>query len=320
MDALHCNPKSIVASEEDDLILDHLLAGTACGPHSAASSLVNSNDLSSSEPPAAPIICAEAGDEPSTTQARRIRITCEEDDNAPFEYVTPAAAKVGDFLNSTSVHNLPSKSILKKTSSYDFPLVDDTSTSNHSVSFVSVEIRNYDRCAGDHPCCRSGVPLSLDWSYSRSSPRLLDEYELDRSRHRNHLDLSVNKYQRRNILEFEWGVQGEEMKAARRETKKIQWRRASTRILLPVHRAQELAMSLKQRVKSGTKLETKERGHDEISFQSCSTDEMTIHSTRSTLQRLECLDSVDTIERKQEGPSTFVAASGYDSLFLKEES
>jgi hypothetical protein len=118
-----------------------------------------------------------------------------------------------------------------------------------SVSLVSVEVREYDRTIGDNPSCRSGPPLSLDWSYSKKyeQPKALDEYELEREPERvQHLDsLRVNKYRRRNLLSFNWGHSEEEMKSARQETKKLQRQRSLTQMLLPIHMAEEAFISAK---------------------------------------------------------------------------
>ena len=115
---------------------------------------------------------------------------------------------------------------------------------NRSVSFTSVDVREYARTVGDNPACHSGPPLSLDWSYSKKyeQPKTLDEYETEKKaeQDQNFYKLrSVNKYRRRNMLSFHWGHSEEEMKNARRETKKLQRQRSLTQLLLPLHMTQE---------------------------------------------------------------------------------
>lgn len=120
---------------------------------------------------------------------------------------------------------------------------------HRSVSFHSVDIREYDRTIGDNPSCRSGPPLSLDWSYSKKyeTPKSLDEYEKEREPERvHHLHkLHVNKYRRRNLLAFNWGHSEDEMKDARKETRKLQRQRSMTQMLLPIHLAEEAYISVK---------------------------------------------------------------------------
>jgi hypothetical protein len=58
--------------------------------------------------------------------------------------------------------------------------------------------------------------------------------------------LHVNKYKRRNMLAFHWGHNEEEIKEARRQTKKIQRQRSLTKALLPVYMAHEVCLSIKR--------------------------------------------------------------------------
>jgi len=120
---------------------------------------------------------------------------------------------------------------------------------NRSVSFHSVDVREYDRTIGDNPSCRSGPPVSLDWSYSKKyeQPKALDEYEREREpdRVKNLRGLHINKYRRRNLLSFNWGHSEEDMKSARQETKKLQRQRSLTQTLLPFHLAHEAFISVK---------------------------------------------------------------------------
>eukprot|EP00978_Attheya_sp_CCMP212_P024090 scaffold75198_cov55-Attheya_sp.AAC.4 len=51
--------------------------------------------------------------------------------------------------------------------------------SKRNVSFHRIEVREYERTLGDHPCS-DGVPLSLGWRYSESNLEALDEYEKKR--------------------------------------------------------------------------------------------------------------------------------------------
>mmetsp|Transcript_9670 Transcript_9670/g.22210 ORF Transcript_9670/g.22210 Transcript_9670/m.22210 type:complete len:205 (+) Transcript_9670:91-705(+) len=94
------------------------------------------------------------------------------------------------------------------------------------VSFDSVDIRSYDRCVGDNPSCSNGAPLSLGWNYSESSIDL-DEYEMERSSLRTRPEL-VGKAQRFNILIHEWDIEERELKASRKETRKVQKQRKQT--------------------------------------------------------------------------------------------
>jgi hypothetical protein len=69
-----------------------------------------------------------------------------------------------------------------------------------SVSFSSLEIREYEVVIGDHPCCSRGVPVSLGWEYSEAGPLNLDEYEEGRSPRRSRFDLRTSSEERSDIL------------------------------------------------------------------------------------------------------------------------
>mmetsp|Transcript_12156 Transcript_12156/g.19652 ORF Transcript_12156/g.19652 Transcript_12156/m.19652 type:complete len:429 (+) Transcript_12156:22-1308(+) len=121
----------------------------------------------------------------------------------------------------------------------------------HNVSFHSVNVREYDRIVGDNPSCRSGPPLSLDWSYSKNTEKNLEEFELERStdRVKNIRKLHVNKYKRKNLLSFHWGHSEEEFKEARKSTKKMQRQRSMTKMMLPLNKPQEAYISFKNFIK-----------------------------------------------------------------------
>mmetsp|Transcript_27615 Transcript_27615/g.62337 ORF Transcript_27615/g.62337 Transcript_27615/m.62337 type:complete len:332 (+) Transcript_27615:200-1195(+) len=150
------------------------------------------------------------------------------------------------------------------------------------VSFDCVNVRSYDRCAGDNPGCRFGVPLSLDWSYTKSLPVDINEFEQERSTQRSK-SFFINKYIRKSILLHEWGIDEAELKERRKETKKIQRQRDLTRALLPVQLVHEILVNAKTRVKSSRK----DRGDKLVNDDdSCCTEDMSVNSCqtwRSTL-------------------------------------
>eukprot|EP01082_Thalassiosira_pseudonana_P003336 g3571.t1 g3571 contig12:2345064-2346452(+) len=368
--------KRIVITEDEDFDLDALLGSCSIGE---ATSLDDDAPTHTPTPPSAVLVVpsspAPISSKPSLGLQLSPLISAVEDEkdeivpaNATVDgtsslWILPAPAKPGDFLTN-SIHRVPSKSILKKTSSYgNFDAVslspsqsslkkkssflsfnnfmdtssssipsshggssgrvrqttpsspigwdldsssqsqinppslrssnvadcvipslpnlsglsdytetdhadraagslDDTSgngRSRHSsssskmrrnVSFNSVAVREYDRTIGDNPSCRSGPPLSLDWSYSKASERNLDAYEEERSTQRagrinRPQRFHVNKYKRRNMLAFHWGHTEEEMKEARSVTKQMQRQRSITKALMPMHMAEEAVISLK---------------------------------------------------------------------------
>jgi hypothetical protein len=72
--------------------------------------------------------------------------------------------------------------------------------SKRSVSFTCLEIREYNVTVGDHPCCTSGFPLTLDWDYAEGSIVSVDEYEECRCPRRSRAELKIAPDQRCEIL------------------------------------------------------------------------------------------------------------------------
>ncbi|KAL3816427.1 hypothetical protein ACHAXA_007363 [Cyclostephanos tholiformis] len=160
--------------------------------------------------------------------------------------IVPGGGHIDDFPSLHGVARM--KSILKKMDlSCSSGSGHSTESSTSSVSFRSVEVREYDRTVGDNPSCGSGPPLSLDWGYSEEYEGSLDEYELLRSNERSShwSNLRVCKHRRRNILAYQWGHSMEELEEARRSTRKMQRQRSMTRMLLPVHLAEEVLLGMK---------------------------------------------------------------------------
>lgn len=70
------------------------------------------------------------------------------------------------------------------------------------VTFSNVQVREYSRILGDHPCCPSGLPLSLGWELEREDSFRLEEYEKKREpTRRSKEDFRLGYQDRREILE-----------------------------------------------------------------------------------------------------------------------
>lgn len=77
-----------------------------------------------------------------------------------------------------------------------------TVQTHRSVTFASVQIREYATILGDHPCCPSGPPLALGWDLERESSAELDAYERERGplRAKNKDQMRLGGDERRGIL------------------------------------------------------------------------------------------------------------------------
>ena len=54
--------------------------------------------------------------------------------------------------------------------------VDHSEVTKKSVNFSFVQVREYERIIGCHPCCVSGMPLSLGWAHSPSIKHTVDDH------------------------------------------------------------------------------------------------------------------------------------------------
>jgi len=74
-------------------------------------------------------------------------------------------------------------------------------TSTVSVTFGSVQIREYTRIPGDHPAVTDGVPLTFGRDYKQNDDISIDDYEQKRQRQRRTKDnLRLNSTMRKFIL------------------------------------------------------------------------------------------------------------------------
>lgn len=175
----------------------------------------------------------------------------------------------------TSLTSLQSGSILKKTPSYtsltslrsgsissntgrsirvEEPETDSFQAStgmkrvSSNVSFQTVNVREYDRTLGDNPSCMSGPPISLDWSYSKTTALPIDEYETNRTPRRNSQPLRMNKFKREKMLKSKLGYSEEEIENAKKEKKKVQRSRSVTQFVSPFWRIEHACQSVKRKL------------------------------------------------------------------------
>jgi hypothetical protein len=95
-------------------------------------------------------------------------------------------------------------------------IIQESSLFRKIVSFDCLEIREYNVTVGDHPCCTSGFPLTLDWDYAEGSIVSLDEYEESRCPRRSRAELKIAPDQRCEILS-EDGYSPVELRRAERK-------------------------------------------------------------------------------------------------------
>lgn len=88
------------------------------------------------------------------------------------------------------------KSILKS---------DSSKRNNKTVKFKNAQIRTFPQVLGDHPCCSTGLPISLAWMHSSEHTISIDAHEQIKmnSPRRSRRELRLNDSRRREILQMQ---------------------------------------------------------------------------------------------------------------------
>jgi len=115
-----------------------------------------------------------------------------------------------------------------------------------SVSFDTLEIRDYERTLGDNPSCSCGPSLTFGWRPSGSSVLPLDDYECRRPPRRHSSQMVMPRSVREEML-LDCGCTWTEIMTAVRGNNLAKGRRQHTLNTLGMHRVQEIAQSARRK-------------------------------------------------------------------------
>ena len=108
------------------------------------------------------------------------------------------------------------------------------------MSFVNVNIREYERILGDNPSCTSGPPLSIGWKHSPSPIVIsVDDYEDGKDEPRSSANFLVPKAIRERILKEHACVTRKEIVGTVRSIKKQKSQRRKTVVNLGMQGTEE---------------------------------------------------------------------------------
>jgi hypothetical protein len=81
-------------------------------------------------------------------------------------------------------------------------LIENWQKLHRRVRFSTIQIQEYALTVGDHPICRDGLAISLDWSHSKEQVFDIDDFEFCRRRKRGtrRRVSKLDYWQRREIL------------------------------------------------------------------------------------------------------------------------
>jgi hypothetical protein len=103
------------------------------------------------------------------------------------------------------------------------------SSSEQSVTFGCISIREFERIVGDHPDVSDlGPPLAIGWGYCENDDVTVDDYECQRDGQRCKLE-PLEGTVRRNILQYGFQVAKEDINDSIREVYRAQKQRHKRR-------------------------------------------------------------------------------------------
>jgi len=98
-----------------------------------------------------------------------------------------------------------------------------------SVSFSTVDVRDYSLCLGDNPAVSRGAAISLDWGYDDERTYEINNYECDRTKHRRSAEaLKITSIERIHLLK-DIGYSRGQIKEQTQKTHRDKERRIKTR-------------------------------------------------------------------------------------------
>lgn len=130
---------------------------------------------------------------------------------APFNEETSKVVSMNSFDKSVDNERIPS--MTKKA---------------RSVSFKTIEVREYERILGDHPDTTFGPPIAIGWAFVEHDAIDLDEYESQRNKSGIKVLLA---HTRRRILHDVYEYSEKELRKAELDVSRIFYQRSQTKTL-----------------------------------------------------------------------------------------
>jgi hypothetical protein len=149
--------------------------------------------------------------------------------------------------------SLPRKGSLKRISSMCSQTNSESSSSlKRTVSFSSLEVREYNIALSDHPSCSYGPPIQLGWDYRQKKAVQVEDYEevkLQQPRRSRH-DMVLSYNVRRYLLLKRAGYSSQDLEKAMSEVDRVKRERVMTGMFLPASKLDETMEYVFDRVKT----------------------------------------------------------------------
>ena len=117
------------------------------------------------------------------------------------------------------------------------------------VSFSSISIREHSITIGDHPDCKKGVPITLDWFYNEKNAIDINEYEI-RKEERIKKNLVLTDLHRKSIL-FSFGHTHDDLAEAIKDVDKERKQRKRDKMVAKIRgKKDNFMLSIMQSLKN----------------------------------------------------------------------
>lgn len=139
-----------------------------------------------------PVFLLDNNNENDRSVGNPLKLSRQITDDTVYDSLAGSLLCACDCSQTSLVPSSPTrKSALKRSSS---------TTPRRTVSFKSLEIRNYNLTLGDHPSASTGPPVMLDWNHEREEVVDLEVYERARQPRRRRRQLKLSLKERQEIL------------------------------------------------------------------------------------------------------------------------
>uniref|UniRef100_A0A7S0KZV2 Uncharacterized protein n=1 Tax=Asterionellopsis glacialis TaxID=33640 RepID=A0A7S0KZV2_9STRA len=133
-----------------------------------------------------------------------------------------------------------------------------------NISFQNIEVREYERAVGDHPCVSSGPPLTIGWKHTDVVSVSLDDYENAKPEARTRVEMMIPRRERENILRTEANATTGEIMKATKSVNIIKGNRKKTAATTDMHHIQEATEFVNRRLKRVTSGKDKDQEQEDL--------------------------------------------------------
>jgi len=184
-----------------------------------------------------------------------------------------------------------------------------------SVSFHSVQVREYSMTLGDHPAAKSGPPVTLSWNYNPSHAVVsVDDFETYRPPRRSRSQIYIPPRRREDMLRNDLGIGNKQLQRARVEVSKIREQRQKTVATLHNAHVEEAMEKARRKIKRFVSRKSKEKEEEQLWIEAEKIAEQKRKAARekTKLQQQDIAGDQQSQESNEFQPQEKIEAAGND--------